>query len=62
MNINVYILQGDSGGPLIVEEYQAGIVSWSVKPCAQPPYPGVYTEVAYYVDWIRTITDMRQAV
>jgi secreted trypsin-like serine protease len=58
--IIVSVLQGDSGGPLIVKEYQAGIVSWSVKPCAQPPYPGVYTEVAHYVDWIRTITGTRQ--
>jgi secreted trypsin-like serine protease len=57
----VCVLQGDSGGPLIVNEYQAGIVSWSVKPCAQAPYPGVYTEVAHYVDWIRSITGMRKA-
>lgn len=52
---------GDSGGPLIVNNYQAGIVSWSVKPCAQAPYPGVYTEVAHYVNWIRNITGRRQA-
>jgi secreted trypsin-like serine protease len=58
---NVCIRQGDSGGPLIVNNYQAGIVSWSVKPCAQAPYPGVYTEVAHYVDWIRNITGRRQA-
>jgi secreted trypsin-like serine protease len=58
---NVCILQGDSGGPLIVNEYQAGIVSWSAKPCAQAPYPGVYTEVSHYVNWIRNITGRRQA-
>ncbi|XP_023711399.1 trypsin 3A1-like [Cryptotermes secundus] len=49
---------GDSGGPLIVNEEQIGIVSWSVKPCAQAPYPGVYTEVAHYVNWIKAITSI----
>ncbi|KAH8289746.1 hypothetical protein KR054_010225, partial [Drosophila jambulina] len=49
---------GDSGGPLILTEdgggspTQIGIVSWSKKPCARPPYPGVFTEVSAYVDWI----------
>ncbi|XP_065339635.1 chymotrypsin-1-like [Cloeon dipterum] len=45
---------GDSGGPLFVNGYQAGIVSWSVKPCTIAPYPGVYTEVSPYIDWIRS--------
>lgn len=45
---------GDSGGPLLLAEKdtQIGIVSWSVKPCTRPPYPGVFTEVSAYVDWI----------
>ncbi|XP_016947976.1 trypsin-1 [Drosophila biarmipes] len=45
---------GDSGGPLIVtgSDTQVGIVSWSIKPCARPPFPGVFTEVSAYVDWI----------
>ncbi|KAL7644216.1 UNVERIFIED_CONTAM: hypothetical protein RMT77_005042 [Armadillidium vulgare] len=42
---------GDSGGPLMCNEYAAGIVSWGFD-CAQPEYPGVYTEVAFFVDWI----------
>ncbi|KAH8273439.1 hypothetical protein KR018_000612 [Drosophila ironensis] len=49
---------GDSGGPLLLAQTdtQIGIVSWSVKPCARPPYPGVFTEVSAYVDWIvRTV-------
>jgi len=45
---------GDSGGPLILtgSDTQVGIVSWSIKPCARPPFPGVFTEVSAYVDWI----------
>ncbi|XP_034478126.1 trypsin-1 [Drosophila innubila] len=50
---------GDSGGPLLIggkerngSDTQIGIVSWSVKPCTRPPYPGVFTEVSAYVDWI----------
>ncbi|XP_069701690.1 chymotrypsin-1-like isoform X2 [Periplaneta americana] len=43
---------GDAGGPLLVNGTQVGIASWSMKPCAAAPYPGVFTEVSYYVDWI----------
>uniref|UniRef100_A0A182SZ29 Peptidase S1 domain-containing protein n=1 Tax=Anopheles maculatus TaxID=74869 RepID=A0A182SZ29_9DIPT len=43
---------GDSGGPLMYKQFQVGIVSWSIKPCAVAPYPGVLTKVSYYVDFI----------
>ena len=43
--------QGDSGGPLYCHGYQAGVVSWGIG-CGDPKYPGVYTEVSYYIDWI----------
>lgn len=43
--------QGDSGAPLVIEGRLAGILSWG-NGCAKPHYPGVYTEVAYYRDWI----------
>ncbi|XP_036324593.1 chymotrypsin-2-like [Rhagoletis pomonella] len=49
---------GDSGGPLLSEGHvQLGIVSWSIKPCGTPPYPGVYTKVSHYVDWIKENCD-----
>jgi len=47
--------QGDSGGPFIAgepgSEELIGIVSWGIG-CARKGYPGVYTEVSYFVDWI----------
>lgn len=44
---------GDSGGPLLLNgTVQVGIVSWSIKPCTVYPYPGVYTKVSHYIDWI----------
>ena len=51
---------GDSGGPLIGsvngEALLIGVVSFGGVPsqrCANPKYPGVYTEVADYVDFIK---------
>ena len=51
--------RGDSGGPLISKQgpkevmYLKGIVSFGTSKCGQGT-PGVFTNVAYYMDWIRT--------
>merc|ERR1712224_198926 len=48
---------GDSGGPLLIEgsspstDELVGIVSWGIS-CADQDYPGVYTRISYYYDWI----------
>jgi len=51
--------QGDSGGPLMLlgrhGTFSAvGVVSNGVG-CGNPEYPGVYTRVASYLDWIQEV-------
>ena len=47
---------GDSGGPLICQNGEnaviTGIVSWGIE-CALENYPGVYTRVPYFLQWIK---------
>uniref|UniRef100_A0A182JVJ3 Peptidase S1 domain-containing protein n=1 Tax=Anopheles christyi TaxID=43041 RepID=A0A182JVJ3_9DIPT len=51
--------QGDSGGPLMMRVEarwtQLGVVSFGNK-CGEPGYPGVYTRISEYMDWIRENT------
>ncbi|XP_060523166.1 transmembrane protease serine 9-like [Cylas formicarius] len=49
---------GDSGGPLVVDGVQAGVVSWSVKPCISAP--GVFTRVSHFRDWIKSVSGIRK--
>uniref|UniRef100_A0A182QGQ8 Peptidase S1 domain-containing protein n=1 Tax=Anopheles farauti TaxID=69004 RepID=A0A182QGQ8_9DIPT len=51
---------GDSGGPLLHHGVQVGIVSWSIKPCAVAPYPGVLTKVSHHIDFIREHTGIEE--
>ncbi|XP_014488987.1 PREDICTED: proclotting enzyme-like [Dinoponera quadriceps] len=48
--------QGDSGGPLLHQLgngrwVNIGIVSWGIR-CGDPGFPGIYTRVSSYLDWI----------
>jgi secreted trypsin-like serine protease len=51
--------QGDSGGPLLVDSntgpQQVGIVSWGFG-CADAGYPGVFTRVSQFKNWIAAIS------
>ncbi|CAH1153664.1 unnamed protein product [Phaedon cochleariae] len=56
--------QGDSGGPLMFGKsqgksltfYQIGIVSYGFR-CAESGWPGVYTRVTKFIDWIEKNLD-----
>jgi secreted trypsin-like serine protease len=49
---------GDSGGPLFIDVdgqwFQNGLVSWGYD-CGAANYPGIYTKVSKYANWIESI-------
>lgn len=55
----LFSLQGDGGGPMVCERggswQVVGVVSWGIG-CGQYGVPGVYVNVAHYLDWIRQVT------
>lgn len=42
---------GDSGGPLIYKGLVVGLVSFGYS-CGHRYYPGVYTKISHFTDWI----------
>jgi len=50
------LFQGDSGGPMMFfiknQYYLMGVVSRGPKLCGEPGYPGIYTRVSCFTDWI----------
>lgn len=57
--IVIYLFSGDSGGPLkrLSDNTIIGIVSFGID-CKDPGFPGVYTKVSYFRNWIRNITSI----
>nr|XP_015839971.1 PREDICTED: transmembrane protease serine 9 [Tribolium castaneum] len=49
--------QGDSGGPLVADGLLVGIVSWGFG-CARPEYPGVYSRISEFRDFIKNVTQL----
>ena len=58
--VSCFLLKGDYGGPLVSQYedvwYLIGMPSWS-RGCADSGYPGVYTRVTYFEDWIMDVIE-----
>ncbi|EDW13760.1 trypsin eta isoform X1 [Drosophila mojavensis] len=46
--------RGDSGGPLVCMNSLTGIISWGVD-CGRRFFPGVYTNISYFIPWIKMV-------
>ena len=49
---------GDSGGPAVFNNKLVGITSSGVN-CGTVGHPGVYTSIAYHIDWIKHYTGIK---
>ncbi len=54
LNLKILLIKGDSGGPAMEtvdgRVYLIGLVSYG-STCADE-FPGVYTQVSYFLNWI----------
>jgi len=50
------LFQGDSGGPLMwpngTQYYLVGVTSFGQKNCGGADFPGVYSRVTSFLEWI----------
>ncbi|RZC41457.1 Trypsin domain containing protein, partial [Asbolus verrucosus] len=51
--------QGDSGGPLVCGGVLTGVISTGNE-CANPKYPGIYSDVQYFLPWIKTVVNFTE--
>ncbi|XP_054741278.1 serine protease easter-like isoform X2 [Anastrepha obliqua] len=57
--------RGDSGGPLMLLKtlnyrivyFVTGIISFGPEPCGFNGWPGVYTRVGNYIDWVKSMME-----
>ena len=45
--------QGDSGGPFVCDRKLTGVISFG-KDCARASFPGIYTKIQAYIEWIES--------
>lgn len=55
--LHIKFFQGDSGGPLAYQGKLYGVVSWGLG-CAEPEFPGVYSNVVYLLPFIKEVTGL----
>lgn len=55
--INSGICSGDMGGSAVENNILLGLASFAIERCGSE-YPDGFTNVAYYVDWIKTNSDL----